>query len=164
VIDSARHLARRVAGGLGLAARRPADGWLAARMLAWRAVLPALKYLIPLRRLVRLMEPRHVADERRPERERRVVAVAERAFDVGRLDDACFELSLVTYRYLTAAGADPQLVIAVRPDGDARGHAWVTVDGAPVHDSPARLGEFASVVAFESGGRVRPASLVDARS
>jgi Transglutaminase-like superfamily len=121
-------------------------------MLAWRAFLPALKYCLPLRRLVRLMDARPARGERCSEREQRVVALAERVFDVGRADDSCFELSLVTYRYLAAAGADPRLVIAIRSDGDARGHAWVTVDGAPVHDSPALLEEFTSVITFEPGG------------
>jgi hypothetical protein len=163
MIASARDFFRRATGGLALAIRAPADGWLAARMLAWRAILPALKYLLPLRRLVRLMDASPRRGERRAEREKRVVELAGRVFDVGRPGDACLELSLVTYRYLAAEGADPRLVIAIRSDrGAGRGHAWVTVDGAPVHDSPAKLEEFESVITFESGGRGRPSGLVGA--
>jgi Transglutaminase-like superfamily len=157
MIASARAFFRRATGGLALAIRAPADGWLAARMLAWRAILPALKHLLPLRRLVRLMDAGPARGERRAGRAQRVVAVADRVFDGGRSGDDCLELSLVTYRYLTAAGADPRLVIAIRNDGAAaHGHAWVTVEGVPVHDSPSRLEEFASVITFESGGRGLP--------
>jgi len=157
VIASARGFSRRAIGGLALAVRSPADGWLAARMLAWRAILPALKHLLPLRRLVRLMNAGPVRGERRAGREQRVVALADRVFDGGSSGEGCLELSLVTYRYLTAAGADPRLVIAIRSDGAAaHGHAWVTVDGVPVHDSRSRLEEFASVITFDSGGRGHP--------
>jgi hypothetical protein len=162
VIESPRGFFRRATGGLALAITSPAEGWLAARMLAWRAILPALKYLLPLRRLVRLMDASPARRERRAEREQRVVALADRVFDARRSDEACLERSLVTYRYLAAAGADPRLVIAIRSGLDAaRGHAWVTVDGAPVHDSPAKLEEFATVITFGSGRR-RTSGVVDA--
>jgi hypothetical protein len=123
-------------------------------MLAWRAILPVLKYLLPLQRLVGVMNARPTGRVSRPEREQRIASLAERVFDHRRSDQQCLELSLVTYRYLAAAGADPQLVIAIRNDGQlARGHAWVTVDGVPVHDSPSLLDEFESVVTFASGSR-----------
>jgi Transglutaminase-like superfamily len=129
-------------------------------MLAWRAILPMLKYLVPLPRLVRLMDARHAGGSRRPDREQRITSLAERVFDRRRSGQQCLELSLVTYRYLAAVGADPRLVIAIRNDGQlAGGHAWVTVDGVPVHDSPSLLDEFASVVTFESGARGHPSEV-----
>jgi len=132
-------------------------------MLAWRAILPGLKYLVPLPRLVDLMDARPRGGPRRPDHEQRIATLAERVFDHGRSSEDCLELSLVTYRYLAAAGADPRLVIAIRNDGRlARGHAWVTVDGVPVHDSPALLDDFASLVTFESGGRVHSGVAGDA--
>ena len=122
-------------------------------MLAWRAILPVLKYLLPLRRLVGLMSARPTGRVRRPEREQQITSLVERVFNHRRSGEQCLELSLVTYRYLGAAGAGPKLVIATRNNGQlARGHAWVTVDGVPVHDSPSLLDEFESVVTFESGG------------
>jgi hypothetical protein len=160
VTDFLRRRLRRVARAVALAVHDPGDAWLAARMLAWRAILPVLKYLLPLRRLVGLMNTRATGRARRPEREQRITSLAERVFDHRRSGQQCLELSLVTYRYLGAAGADPRLVIAIRNDGQlARGHAWVTVDGAPVHDSPSLLDDFASVVTFESGGRAHPSEV-----
>jgi transglutaminase superfamily protein len=124
-------------------------------MLAWRASLPALKYLLPLKRLVRLMALRSAGEPRQRSREGRVITLADRVFDGGQSDRACLERSLVTYRYLGAAGARPRLVIAVgEAGGRARGHAWVTVDGVPVHDSASLLENFASVIMFEAGGHI----------
>ena len=160
---SLRRGSRRATRALALAVRAPSDGWLAARMLAWRMILPALKYLVPLPRLVDLMNARP-RGARRPAREQRVATLAEQVFDRRRSSEDCLELSLVTYRYLAAAGADPRLVIAIRKDGRlARGHAWVTVDGVPVHDSPALLDDFASLVTFEAGGRVHSEVAGDAK-
>jgi hypothetical protein len=163
VIESLRRTTRRVVRGLALSIRRPSDGWLVARMLTWRAILPVLKYLVPLPRLITVMHSRDARGARRPDREERVAMLAERVFDVGRASEECLELSLVLYRYLGETGADPRLVIAIRKDGDlARGHAWVTVDGVPVHDSPALLDDFVSVLTFDSDGRPRSEVVTDA--
>jgi len=153
VIAAARRTARRVTRGLALSLRTPADGWLAVRMLAWRVTLPALKRVVPLPRLVDLMYAAPGGGAPRLDRQERIADLSQRVFNVFRIDDNCLDLSLVTYRYLGRAGAGPRLVIAVRKDGElTRGHAWVTVDGAPVHDSTERLGDFTSLMTFESGG------------
>jgi hypothetical protein len=154
--ESLRRTTRRVARGLALSIRSPRDGWLVARMLAWRAILPMLKYVVPLPRLIRVMQrPCRARRARRLDREQRIAMLAERVFQVERSSEDCLEFSLVLYRYLGETGAEPRLVIAVRKDGLARGHAWVTVDGAPVHDSAALLEDFVSVVSFDSSGRRR---------
>jgi hypothetical protein len=163
VIALLERTTRRVARGLALSIRRPRDGWLVLRMLAWRAILPVLKYIMPLPRLIAVMHPRHARGARRLDREERVAMLAERVFQVSRSSEDCLELSLVLYRYLGETGADPRLVIAIRKDGDlARGHAWVTVDGVPVHDSPLLLDDFVSVVTFDSDGRTRSEVVTDA--
>lgn len=132
-------------------------------MLAWRAILPVLKYVMPLPRLIALMHPRHAREARRLDREQRVAMLAESVFEASRSSEDCLELSLVLYRYLGETGAAPRLVIALRKDGDfARGHAWVTVDGVPVHDSPLLLDDFVSVVTFDSDGSRRPGVVTDA--
>jgi hypothetical protein len=133
-------------------------------MLAWRAILPVLKHSMPLPRLIGVMQhPRRARGERRLDREERVAILAERVFQVSHSSEDCLELSLVLYRYLGETGADPRLVIAIRKDGDlACGHAWVTVDGVPVHDSPALLDDFVSVVTFDSDGRTRSEVVTDA--
>src|SRR5206468_7627974 len=114
----ARRSLRR-ARALRAGIRSPADVWLAARILAWRAVLPLLKWLLPLPKLVRLMWAGRER-ERQPAHERRVVYLARKLSGPGgdgRLDN-CLERSLVTYRYLSAAGAEPELVVGMASEGD----------------------------------------------
>jgi hypothetical protein len=133
------------------------DLWLLVRMLGWSAVLPLAKRLLPLPRLVAVTRPRGRRGSRDPELEVRIVLLAAWVFRnrLGRSRDNCLERALVTYRYLSRAGADPELVIGMAPEaGGIRGHAWVTVEGTPVHDSPERLGRFESLVVFTSDGRM----------
>ena len=147
---------RRAIHGLGLAIREPAAGWLVIRMLAWRTVLPVLERVVPLRTLVRIMAPRsRVRDDRKGEAHR-IVYLAERVFDIRNSCQNCLERSMVTYRYLSKTGVDPELVIAFRKGAaPVLGHAWVTVDGMPMHDSPGALEEFEPLVTFSSAGQVR---------
>jgi Transglutaminase-like superfamily len=125
-------------------------------MLAWRAIMPLLKRVMSLPRLVELMDAGPANGDSRSERQGRIADISQRVFNVFRIEDNCLDLSLVTYRYLAKAGADPRLVIAVRKDGQlTRGHAWVTVAGVPVHDSTERLGDFTSLMTFQPGGPAR---------
>jgi Transglutaminase-like superfamily len=133
----------------------PADAWLALRMAGWRLVLPVLKGRRPITRLVRLMWKGERARPVTPEREARI---AELARVVYRSEHAsrqgnCLERSLVLYRYLSAAGADPQLVVGLR-SGEAavRGHVWVTVRGEPVEEPPQSLKGLTRVVSFRGDG------------
>jgi hypothetical protein len=133
----------------------PRDVWLLARMAGWASVVPVLKFAIPLPRLVRLVTPRR----RRPrvDAHARVVRLTNLLYGTGafRLSDNCLERSLVTFRYLVAADAAPTLVVGMRGEGNGYlGHAWVTVSGTPVHDSPALIATLAPVVAFADDGRV----------
>jgi hypothetical protein len=154
---------RRAVRGLALTIKTPTDGWLVARMVAWRTVLPVLKYIMPLPRLVQFIDAAPAGGRRRFDREERIAQLAKLVFNGSRSDDECLELSLVTYRYLAMSGARPRLVIGIRKNGrPAGGHAWVTVDGAPVHDSPARLGEFESLLTFASGARQYASEVPDA--
>jgi hypothetical protein len=156
-----RATAKRRARILGGVARRPADAWLALRMLGWRLVLPVLKRALPLPRLVRLMWAG--AGEDAPP-SGRLVRIAELARIVYRSEHHsragnCLERSLVLYRYLSAAGADPELLVGLRADGAApRGHAWVTVNGVEVEEPPEALEGLARVVAFGDGGSRAEAS------
>jgi hypothetical protein len=127
-------------------------------MAGWRLVLPLLKRRLPLPRLVRLMWLGERARPVTPEREARIANLARivyRSEHVSRRGN-CLERSLVLYRYLSAAGADPHLVVGMR-GGEAavRGHAWVTVRGEPVEEPPHSLEGLAQVVSFR-GNRSRP--------
>jgi hypothetical protein len=123
-------------------------------MFGWSAVLPVLKFALPLPRLVRLM---HAQCRREPiaDRQEKIATFAAWAFKMRpeRLRGNCLERALVTYRYLGRAGARPELVVGMSPgpEGGA-GHVWVLVAGQPVHDSPERLARFAPIVSFGSDG------------
>ena len=133
----------------------PADLWLAARMTAWAAVLPALKHTIPLPRLVELVRatPRH--SSREPEVEQRIVALAWWLHaPLALLDRGCMQRSLLAYRFLGAAGAQPHLSIGVRKQGIAvLAHAWVFVDGAPAGESVSEIAPYAPMLVFGPDGR-----------
>ncbi|MBD0329384.1 MAG: lasso peptide biosynthesis B2 protein [Thermoleophilia bacterium] len=155
--------ATRALRGLATGLRSPADGWLLARMLAWRAVLPALKRGLPLPRLVRLMAAPPSGRGRDHRREASIVDLADRVYGHRRAGNGCLERSLVAYRYLARAEADPALVIGVRHgEGDPRAHAWVVVDGDAIHDAAASLAVFAPVAMFRSDGTLEEGR--DARS
>jgi hypothetical protein len=132
--------------------RRPSSGdlWLLARMSGWAALLPALKFLLPLPRLVALVTPAGRAPARDQAREQRVARLAERLYRTApRLSrDNCLERSLVTYRYLARAGSEPVLVVGMRKQEELHGHVWVTLDGRPVHDTDEFLAGFVPVMTF----------------
>jgi transglutaminase superfamily protein len=144
-----RHLA-----ALGAQLERPADVWLLVRMLAWSAVLPIGKRVLPLPRLVQLLLPRARARERDRRREAAIESLSEWVFKSRppSVRDNCLERGLVAYRYLVRAGADPTLVVGMPRTPGGHGHVWVSVDGTPVHDSAEQLAQFEPVLAFASDG------------
>ena len=109
---------------------RMSCGWPSA-WLFWAALLPFLKRIMPLPRLVSVMTPAH----RRAPDERRsavVVTLARWAYKTGALRDNCLERSLITYRYLPAGNDDSRLVLGVRKGDDGPpGHAWLTCAASP---------------------------------
>jgi hypothetical protein len=133
--------------------RSPEDVWLAIRMVGWRMVLPVLKWTLPLPRLARLMWTPSSGKQREPAREERIATLARGLSGPrrgGRFDN-CLERSLVAYRYLSRAGAEPELVVGVTRDRPVRGHAWVRLDGEPVGDS---VDEFEEMTAFGRDGTI----------
>jgi hypothetical protein len=117
-------------------------------------VLPWLKFAVPLPRLVALMwrpEPRRT---RSAAREDQLTAMVWALYGAqGPRWSNCLERSLLAYRYLAAAGADPRLVIAVRKEDErVLGHAWVTVDDRPVRESPGTLSDYVPMTQFGPQG------------
>lgn len=137
---------------------RPTDVWLAARMITWALVLPALARLVPLSSLARWLwhEKASEAEERHVER---VVMLARAIYGRRRpLRDNCLSRSLLTYRFLAEASADPRLVVGVRRSGSGvDGHVWVTLRDDPVHESSASVAEFRPVLVFGPHGRAERA-------
>lgn len=67
--------------------------------------------------------------------------------------DNCLERGLVAYRYLSRAGAGPELVIGVAKGAQGvHGHVWVSIDGRAVHDSPSTLAGFEPILVVKSDG------------
>jgi Transglutaminase-like superfamily len=135
---------------------RPADSLLAARILCWAAFVRLAKYAIPLRTLVQIVSPTPREGPRDPSRERQIAIFADRASRIvrPRTRGNCLERSLVSYRYLVRAHADPRLMIGFRRDqSGVLGHAWVLVDGQPLGDSPATLAEYQVAMSFGAGDR-----------
>jgi len=133
-------------------ARSPADSWLAARTVAWMCALRLFKRTLPLPKLVRLMWRSPRRSERNLEREQRTIQL------VARLSRAsggnCLERSLILYRYLSRANADPRLVVGMAKPDEYLGHVWVTVDGHPLLETPKTLREYEVVTAFGDGGQI----------
>jgi hypothetical protein len=138
--------ARRVRRFFALAVSSPSTAWLLARMLAWNYGLRALKGVLPFKTLLRLARPAPV-EEADPAQLARVEFLLHR---MSRNGD-CLERSLVAYRFLSLAGAKPTLCLGLDRDPPRReGHAWVTIDGRPLLESPESLARFAPVAVIDA--------------
>lgn len=129
---------------------------LTIRVLPWRITLPVLKHAISLPKLARLASPNA---ERTPDREleRESAAVVARLFRGVPRDGRgnCLERSLVLYRFLSLAGADPKLVVGMGHGGTRFvGHAWVVVEDEVVLDSRDEVARFKTLAEFGPGGRM----------
>jgi hypothetical protein len=146
-----RRHASRLRGSLST----PSDAWLLARIFGWSLVLPLAKRTLPFPRLVSLMRPRKCAAHRDPEHEAVIKSLAAWVFKTrppGARDN-CLERGLVAYRYLSRAGAGPELVMGfAKETGGVHGHVWVTVDGRAIHDSAETLAGFEPIVVVRSDG------------
>jgi len=136
--------------------QRPSDAALFVRMLGWAAVLPILKRRMALPRLVETARPASRAHAR-PET---VIALARWVYRVPGFTDNCLEKSILTYRYLPAGPNSYKLVLGVRraESEGPPGHAWLTIDGEPVHDTAEALADLVPIVVFDGEGRREPAS------
>jgi hypothetical protein len=71
----------------------------------------------------------------------------------GLRDRDCLQRSLLLYRVLSRAGADPTLMVGfLRRNGRIRGHAWVTVDGNPVIEPGPNVVHFSPALGFGPRG------------
>lgn len=122
-------------------------------MTAWSAALPVLRRIMNVQRLAQLVWAPPHDRESGPARGSllRWGALVTRLRPRRRAN--CLERSLILYRFLSRAGAEPRLVLGVaHQHGAFTGHAWVTVDGNPVIDRGDALEAFAPVLEFGAGG------------
>ena len=130
----------------------PADAWLLCRMATWAGVLPVLKHVVRLETLARLMW-KEAERESRPDTAKIVAISRLLTRPAARSGGACYERSLLAYRFLSGRGADPRLVVAIKQGGGAvTAHAWVTVDGAPIGESKV-VNDLVPLVVYGRGGR-----------
>jgi Transglutaminase-like superfamily len=130
----------------------PADAVLVAETVGWMAVLPVLKRVLPLPTLVQMMWRPGTGRPRQHERElhtARVVLSLCRASGGN-----CLVRSLILYRFLSRANAEPTLVAGMAKPGDFIGHVWVNVDERPLLESTESLQSYVEVLAFGVGGRL----------
>ncbi len=136
------------------------DAWLALRMFGWAVVLPVLKRIVPIGRLTGMMWKEGRPGRRDPVSEQQVVRLAgwlSRGTNLTKRG-ACLQQSLLAYRYLSALGANPRLMVAFRrSDRALGGHAWVVVDGLPIGEIETTLADFHPVVSFGERGLREPA-------
>jgi hypothetical protein len=119
---------------------------LTAELLAWRVGLPLAKRAFTVQAIARIMWARaHPA------------AVSDVAGFLGQggrwlVSRNCLERSLVLYRLLSRAGANPALVLGVRPGPErVAGHVWIEIGGRPVAETEAL--SYDRVIVLGTGGR-----------
>jgi hypothetical protein len=116
-------------------------------------MLPLLKRLMPLPRLVALMAAK--GDPAASGRAlRRVVSVVDAVLRLRGGDLNCLERSLLLYRFLGGQERAPELRIGFVRDGPASlvGHAWVTIDGEPVAEAEHPSQRYDELLAFAADG------------
>jgi hypothetical protein len=147
-----RSFARRIAACVR------ADARLTLRLFAWRIALPLLKRVVPVSPLARLMWMAPAVGGGAHTRLERIALLTQMVNTGGwvLVSPNCLERSLMLYRLLSEADANPTLVIGARPDGAAlAAHAWIEMDGAALWE--ADVNRYSRIVAFGAGGRpIRP--------
>jgi len=72
-------------------------------------------------------------------------------------DRDCLQRSLLLYRVLSRASADPTLIVGFHRTNDRiLGHAWVVVDGESIIEPEADLSRFSVTLRFGSRGALLP--------
>lgn len=132
-----------------------ADLPLVTCMFFWSLIVPLLKKVLPIEVLTRLMwtDTRRTAERRNED----FVVRLSRKLTTDRpflRRDNCLDRSLIAYRFLSRLGADPKIFLGIKEnEGKIEGHAWVLVNGHPIHDEPRRLTDFVVLAAFGNQGR-----------
>jgi Transglutaminase-like superfamily len=123
------------------------------RIVPAYVLLGLLKHLVPLPSLAKWTWCETTGPRDRLA-ERRLTANVLRVSKLLRIADRdCLQRSLLLYRLLSAAGADPELVVGIREQDDKIiGHAWVLVDGKSLVEPESALLRFSPVLRFGALG------------
>jgi hypothetical protein len=138
---------------IALPLNRIKNGWLVARLLPAYLILGLLKHVVPLSWLARWAWSAPDGPRDREAESRLAARVFRLSQLIGLLDRDCLHRSLLLYRVLSRAGADPRLVIGFqRMNGRILGHAWVIVDGHAVIEPEVDLLRFSPALGFGFDG------------
>src|SRR5262249_53865089 len=147
-----------------LTLNRVKNGLIIGRLLPAYALLSVLKHVVPLRWLARWAWCRPGGPRNRKAERRLAASVCRLSQLTGQHDRDCLHRSLLLYRVLSRAGADPTLVIGFqRTDGQIFGHAWVMVDGQAVIEPEVNGLRFSPAFGFGFEGAPLP-PLADPRA
>jgi hypothetical protein len=134
---------------IALILNRFRNGWLIARLVPAYLILGLLKHVVPLSWLARWAWCAPDGPRDREAERRLAVRVFRLSQLIGLLDRDCLHRSLLLYRVLSRAGADPRLVIGFqRMNGRILGHAWVIVEGHAVIEPEINLLRFSPALGF----------------
>jgi hypothetical protein len=123
------------------------------RIVPAYVLLGILKHLVPLPWLAKWTW-RETTGPRDRVAERRLTANVLRLSKLLRISDRdCLQRSLLLYRFLSAVGADPELVVGFREqDGKIIGHAWVLVNDMSIVEPESDLVRFSPVLRLGARG------------
>jgi hypothetical protein len=135
------------------APKRISTGLIVGRLFPTYVLFGLLKHVVPLRWLVRWAWS-HPVGPRDRAAERHLAASVLRLSELTSLPDRdCLQRSLLLYRVLSRAGAEPTLVIGLdRTNERIFGHAWVTVDGHTLIEPESELLRFSPAFSFGAKG------------
>ncbi|HEY0077945.1 MAG TPA: lasso peptide biosynthesis B2 protein [Pyrinomonadaceae bacterium] len=156
MLERLSRISRRGAHALNGAAhlfrRDPDSALLLVRMAGWVAALSLLVRVMPLPRILRLMQPRPRPAPKQDAGE--VQARLARLLDLLLATDflcftpTCWKRAPVLHRYLALRGIDSRIVFGVRKEGDGllAGHAWLESSGRPLLET--RFPEYTRTYSF----------------
>ena len=124
--------------GLRFVGREPASALLLVRMAGWVTLLSLLVRVMPLPRVLSLLQPRRrtPANSNPAEVQARLARLLDLLLKTDFLcfTPTCWKRAPVLHRYLALHGIETRILFGVRRDGDnlLAGHAWLEAGGRPL--------------------------------
>jgi Transglutaminase-like superfamily len=137
------------------ASNRFKTGLIVLRLLPTYVLLGLLKHLVSLKWLARRTWCCPAGPRDREDEQRLTACVLRLSQMAGLPDRDCLQRSLLLYRVLSRAGAEPKLVVGFeRNNNRILGHAWIIVDGHTVIEPEIDLLRFSPAFSFGSRGKL----------
>ena len=133
--------------------RDPASALLLLRMAGWVTALSLLVRVMPLPRILSLMQPRPRPARKQEDAEEVQARLAQLldlllATDFLCFTPTCWKRAPVLHRYLALRGIESSIVFGVRKESDGllAGHAWLESSGRPLLET--RFPEYTRTYSF----------------